>query len=154
MRKIDTIVIHCAATPQNLDIGVDEIRKWHTDPKPKGRGWSDVAYHYIIRRNGITEEGRPVRRQGAHVRGHNKTSIGICLIGGTDADNRTKAEVNYTTGQWAELGDWVQQLIWQYGIKKNKVVGHCDLDNRKTCPNFDVRAWASMLDFDNPPPTD
>ncbi len=50
---INLIVVHCAATPPSMNIGAAEIRKWHTD-----KGWSDIGYHYVIRRDGTQEEGR------------------------------------------------------------------------------------------------
>lgn len=55
MRTIDLIIIiiHCAATKPSQDIGANTIRKWHTDPPPNGNGWSDIGYHYVIRRNGV-----------------------------------------------------------------------------------------------------
>ena len=64
MRDINKIIIHCTATPEGRDVSVDTIRQWHLD-----RGWSDIGYHYIIDLEGNLHEGRPVERQGAHVRG-------------------------------------------------------------------------------------
>ena len=49
MRMIDLIVIHCSATRPIMDIGAEKIRMWHTLPKPEGREWSDIGYHYAIR---------------------------------------------------------------------------------------------------------
>ena len=66
MRKIDKIILHCTATPEGRDVSVNAIKKWHTD-----KGWSDIGYHYVVSLDGLVEEGRPVVRQGAHVRGHN-----------------------------------------------------------------------------------
>ena len=77
MRKIDTIVLHCSATPEGRAVSVPTIRKWHTDPKPKGRGWSDIGYHFVIGLKGEIWPGRPIGRKGTHVGGHNATSIGI-----------------------------------------------------------------------------
>jgi len=86
MRIIDTVIVHCSATKPSMDIGVDVIRQWHMN-----KGWSDIGYHYVIRRNGAVELGRDLDKDGdvdeeigAHAYGHNATSIGICLIGGVD----------------------------------------------------------------------
>lgn len=133
MRKIDLIVVHCAYTTPGMDIGANEIRRWHIDD----RGWSDIGYHYVIRRDGRVEEGRPIRRQGAHARGHNKNSLGICLVGGKD-DNGSP-DCNYTAAQWKSLHTLVSQLEAEY--PGADVVGHRDLTNRKACPVFDVGAW-------------
>ena len=135
MRTIDRIVIHCADTPPTMDIGSDEIRQWHI----KERGWKDIGYHYVIRRNGIVEKGRDLDHDGdvdeevgAHVAGFNSHSIGICLVGG-------KPKANFTVEQWDSLKKLVKGLSFTY--KQVEVVGHCDLDPHKTCPQFDVKSW-------------
>lgn len=134
MRAIDLVVIHASATPPDMDIGVTEIRRWH-----KGRGFVDVGYHYVIRRDGKLEEGRPLDQEGAHVRGHNAGSIGICLVGGTDADDRKLAEFNFTMPQMIWLADLLNRLAkdWPRALLR----GHRDLDASKACPCFNVTAW-------------
>lgn len=128
MRSINLIVIHCADTPSTMDIGANEIRQWHI----KERGWKDIGYHYVIRRNGVIEKGRDLEIIGAHVSGHNAHSIGICLVGG-------KPKANYTLEQWESLKKLVRGLKFTY--KEAEIVGHCDLDPHKTCPQFDVKSW-------------
>ena len=117
-----------------MDIGVEEIRVWHT----KDRGWSDIGYHFVIRRNGEVETGRPVAKVGAHARGHNVGSIGVCLVGGM-AEADTKSECNYTRAQWASLDKLVTELELEYSIKK--VLGHNDV-SAKDCPTFNAHVWA------------
>ncbi len=75
--KTDTIVIHCAATKPSMNIGAEEIKKWHVDE----RGWADIGYHFVLDRNGVVCPGRPVEKAGAHSKGHNKNSIGLCIVG-------------------------------------------------------------------------
>ena len=77
MRRIDKVIIHCSDTYHNMDIGVKQIRRWH-----KKRGFNDVGYHYIIRRDGTLETGRPIEKIGAHCKGQNRHSIGVCFVGG------------------------------------------------------------------------
>lgn len=92
-RIVSLAVVHCSATKPELSetLTVDQVRKWHTDPKSKGgRGWSDIGYHFFIDMDGRIHLGRPLRRSGAHVRGHNDNSIGICYAGGLDAAGRSK----------------------------------------------------------------
>lgn len=132
MRPISKLVVHCAATRPSMDIGADDIRGWH-----KMRGWSDNGYHYVIRRNGEIELGRPVEKSGAHVRGHNKHSIGICLAGGVD--NSGNPEANYTNEQWSALDGLIHRLTREY--PNAEVMGHNDLYSGKACPCFDVKAW-------------
>ena len=69
--KTDTIVIHCAATKPSMDIGYDEIRKWHVEDN----GWDDVGYHYIIKRDGTLQTGRDESMVGSHARQVNGTSL-------------------------------------------------------------------------------
>ncbi len=133
MRSLTEIIVHCSATKQDEDIGVAEIRQWHLD-----KGWDDVGYHYVIRRDGTIEYGRPIEIIGAHVIGRNTRSIGICLIGGTDADDRRKAEANFTLVQYQSLNVLIAELHEQHGPLR--VLGHRDTGANKACPSFDVRA--------------
>ena len=93
MRDINRIIVHCTATPEGRDVSVGEVRTWHL-----ARNFSDVGYHYLITLNGTVEVGRPESKVGAHVRGHNKDSIGIAYAGGMDKsyknpkDTRTHAQ--------------------------------------------------------------
>ena len=103
MRKINWLVIHTAATRPSMDIGVKEIRQWH-----KAKGWSDIGYHYVIRRDGRVEKGRPESRVGAHVAGYNRDSIGICLVGGVSEN--LVPENNYTEAQWKALEELLHKL--------------------------------------------
>ena len=135
-RVIDKIIIHCADTFAHMDIGAADIRKWHTDPKPKGNGWSDIGYHFVIRRNGEVEKGRALEVKGAHCYGQNANSIGICMAGGKGKDMR--AECNFTREQWAALGGLVDRLVIQY--PGAEIYGHNEFSN-KECPTFDVRSW-------------
>jgi len=153
MRRIDCIVIHCAATKPGMDIGVSEIRGWH-----RQRGFSDVGYHRVIRRDGSVEKGRTDAEAGAHVAGYNSNSFGICLVGGID--DRGNAACNYTEAQWRALAELVREVQRAYGVPGERVFGHRDMPSRtgvtieqivkgtgfakvqKACPCFDVREWA------------
>jgi len=114
------VVIHCSDTPSDRDINAAEIHCWH-----RKQGWDGIGYHWVIRRDGTLEAGRPEYWTGAHTRGHNRGSIGICLIGRhyfTDAQLQT-LRLKLNTYDSLEL------------------FNHSDLDNKKTCPNFDAVAW-------------
>lgn len=135
MREIKNIIVHCSATAADMDIGVAQIRQWHLQ-----KGWDDVGYHYVIRRNGQIETGRPEEIVGAHVQGYNSFSIGICLVGGVDADDKSKAEFNYTRAQMNALDTLLQAMEEKY--PNASVRGHRDFPNvNKACPCFDVAAW-------------
>ena len=133
---IKLIVVHCAATPPDMDIGANEIRKWHTD-----KGWSDIGYHYVIRRSGDVETGRPESVKGAHTYGYNTNSLGVCMVGGVNA--KGKPDANFTANQYAALERTLHSLTAKY--PDAKVAGHRDFDSGKACPSFDVNAfWSSM----------
>jgi len=77
-RYIDTIIVHHSGA-RDIDVSANQIRAYHINE----RGWDDIGYHYVIRRNGDVENGRSLSKIGAHAKGRNKTSIGICLSGNT-----------------------------------------------------------------------
>lgn len=151
MRLITKLIIHCSATPPSMNIGAAEIRRWHTDPKPEGNGWSDIGYHFVIRRNGVVENGRPVSRKGAHcaARGGNVASIGVCMVGGVrKVGKRLVAEDNFTDQQWAALDTLVRRLMREHPIEQ--LLGHRDLDPGKECPSFSVRDAALRRGWTKP----
>ena len=134
MRKINEIVIHCSATRARADIGVGEIRQWHV----QGNGWRDIGYHFVIRRDGGIEAGRPLDQAGSHVTGHNAGSIGLCLAGGLDDNHQPAA--NFTPAQWAALKDKLIEL--SAAFPGARILGHRDFPGvKKDCPCFDVRTW-------------
>ena len=90
--KTDWIVWHCSATAPKHNTKLEDIRRWH-----KEKGWSDVGYHFVIERDGKIRAGRHPDSVGAHVRGHNHNSIGICLVGGLD--DYGNAADNFSTAQ-------------------------------------------------------
>ncbi len=127
------IVVHCSATKVQLDIGAEDIRMWHRD-----QGWSDIGYHYVIRRDGKVENGRAEDAVGSGVKGFNHNSVHICLVGGLDRSG--KAEANYTTEQWQSLQELVSRLKEEYPM--TTVQGHRDFPGvTKDCPCFDVKHW-------------
>ena len=133
MRMINQLVVHASATPASMDIGAKEIDRWHRE-----KGWLQIGYHYVIRRDGTVEDGRPIGFAGAHARGHNRHSIGICMIGGENGIVHDMG--NYTPEQMRSLFDFITKLKEDY--PEAEVLGHRDFPNvNKTCPCFDVRSW-------------
>ena len=132
MRTIDTIIVHCSDTFPDMDIGAAEIAKWH-----EKRGFSSIGYHFVIRRNGKIEEGRHIDMAGAHAKGHNLHSIGICLVGGKSAKGMPAS--NFARRQWWALDELIDVLQDEYGPGLG-VVGHNEVSH-KPCPQFDVQAW-------------
>lgn len=133
-KSTDFIIIHCSATPPEMDIGAAEIDRWH-----RARGWLGIGYHFVIRRNGAVELGRAPSRAGAHVNGYNDKSLGICLVGGSSKFNLKRAENNFTPLQWEALTELL--IVTSELFPNAEVVGHRDLDAGKICPSFDVKGW-------------
>jgi len=147
MRDIDLIVVHCSATKLGKHVNAAVIRGWHTS-KPKN--WSDIGYHNVILPSGTLETGRPLEKAGAHVRGHNANSIGICMVGGLD--DRGQPKNNFTPAQFTTLRAYLDTLVHMY--PNARIVGHRDLSPdsdgdgeieewewMKSCPCFDVKRW-------------
>lgn len=125
-RDVQFLVVHCADTPDDKDFSAEDIHKWH-----RQKGWDGIGYHAVICRDGTVHQGRPDYWPGAHVRGRNSISLGVCLIGRQD----------FSEGQLTELGLWLDEKLEMY--PNAQVVGHRDLDSSKTCPNFDAGKWWS-----------
>ena len=93
MKDVQFLVLHCSATRVGQKVTVKDIDRWH-----RARGWKNgCGYHYVIRRDGTIELGRPLEMVGAHCQYYNRHSIGICYEGGLDeqgrpADTRTEAQ--------------------------------------------------------------
>ncbi|HJW81967.1 MAG TPA: N-acetylmuramoyl-L-alanine amidase [Acidiferrobacterales bacterium] len=164
MRSINLIVIHCAATPNGKPFTVADIDAWHYQRgfrralafrQRQEMNLAAIGYHWVIYTNGAVANGRHLDEIGAHVAGHNESSIGICLIG-TD---------KFTFAQWASLRDnlcaTARTIAEARGLHTQsfgrpapaeatalyrqmhvRVLGHRDLpDVHKECPGFDVAAF-------------
>lgn len=131
MRAINLIIFHCSDSdrPNHDDISV--IAQWHSE-----RGWvgpdkingtqDDVGYHYFIKKNGAYQKGRPDDAIGAHCKGYNANSIGICLSGKND----------FTDAQFLMAAKLAKELMSKYNLKITDILGHNELEKTKTCPNF------------------
>lgn len=167
-RTVNTIILHCSASPNNKPFTIKDVDAWHKERNFKrnsqaARGYNPslkyVGYHYVIERDGTISSGRSLEEVGAHVQGNNSNSIGVCLIG-TD---------EYTPEQWESLqtvliyitakisGKLVPDMQAAQVILKNlgiTIKGHRDCspdlngDGQitrnewlKTCPGFEVKQW-------------
>lgn len=152
MRPINLIVVHCSASPPDQDIGVAEIRREHM-----ALGWIDCGYHWVIRRDGTIEAGRPELVIGAHAAPFNTYSIGVCLVGGVDSKNR--AQKNFMREQYQALLTLLVDLRVRF--PGCHITGHRDLSPDlnhdgviqprewiKDCPCFDVSLWCAQNGID------
>lgn len=143
MTKITALVIHAAATyPSMVDVDAATITEWH-----KERGFRTIGYHYIIKRDGTVEKGRPDNIQGAHVLHYNTwkdgLTLGICMAGGLKEGTR-EPEDNFTDRQYASLTKLLTELHIRH--PEAKVVGHNYFEESRACPCFD---WQSYVEYLN-----
>jgi N-acetylmuramoyl-L-alanine amidase len=141
MREIKKIIVHCSDSDWGT---VKDIDKWHNE-----RGWDGCGYHYVItngvqwsgykyaaKDDGIIQIGRPEEKTGAHVRGHNSDSIGICVIG-----------KHHFTGKqmYDSLPNLLRMMMFKYSLTTEDIYGHYQFDPGKTCPNFDIDTIKELL---------
>jgi N-acetylmuramoyl-L-alanine amidase len=129
MRHIDKIILHCSATLPGQRVDVETITRWH-----KQRGFKTIGYHFFIDRSGTIHAGRPLEQQGAHCKGQNAHSIGICYEGGLNKEG--KPLDTRTILQRIAMKELVAQLQGQF--PDATVHGHREFAN-KACPCFDVQ---------------
>lgn len=130
---ITHITVHCSATKANQNFTAKDIDKWH-----KQRGFARIGYHFVITRSGEVQKGRSEDDIGAHVMGHNKGNLGVCLIGGVD--DKGNPQDNFTLEQKAELAKLLLELLKRH--PRAEILGHRDWPGvRKACPSFDVKKW-------------
>ena len=130
MRSIKEVIIHCSATVEGKDFDVEDIDRWH-----RYRGWNGCGYHYVIKLDGTIQAGRPLDKIGAHTKGRNQGSIGICYIGGVDEN--IDAKDTRTEAQKISMQRLVSAINVLFG-GDIKVYGHREFA-RKACPSFEVK---------------
>ena len=129
MRKINEIIVHCAATPEGKNFKAADIDRWHRERKMKC-----IGYHYVVDLDGTVEPGRPESEIGAHCLGHNQYSIGVCYVGGLAANGKTPKDTRTATQKEALLA-LLKKLRAKY--PKASIHGHRDFA-AKACPSFDA----------------
>lgn len=138
MRLITLIVLHCSAVAPNQQSSAAQIDTWHRKDRHYKFG---IGYHYVVRRDGQIEPGRPEWLVGAHCLNHNKYSIGVCYEGGLDV--RGKPADTRTPAQHKALRTLLEELHRRY--PRAVIVGHRDLSHDRDCPCFDaVREYADL----------
>lgn len=122
----DLIVIHHIGDIDR-DVTAEEVHQWHLN-----NGWSGIGYHYLIRKDGTVERGRPRNAVGSHAQGFNSRSIGINVVGDFE-----QAQPNFA--QIESLSSLIAELCNIYGLTPNTetVVGHRDL-MPTTCPGANL----------------
>lgn len=149
-RRITGLVVHCSANVEGVDIGAKEIKRCHIQE----RGWCDIGYHFVIRIDGTIEPGRDLNKAGAHVSGHNATTIGICYVGGLSREKDRRGQYIAKDTRTPEQKDSLRWLLTQLAAllpSVRTIKGHRDyspdlngngtIEPReyiKSCPCFDA----------------
>ena len=150
-KALTYLVIHCTATPEGREVSAEEIRRWHTAPKPKGRGWKQVGYSDMIHLDGVNENLVPYNEDSIvdnweitnGVSGINSISRHVVYVGGVSADDVKKASDTRTWLQQLSMIKYVKETIAQH--PNIKVAGHNQFA-AKACPSFDVPEWLRAID--------
>lgn len=138
MRTVTLFIVHCSATPEGRSLDFESCREDHI----RHRGFRDIGYHFYITRDGCIHRGRPLEQIGAHCKGHNRHSVGICYEGGLDA--RGQPADTRTLEQRASLLALLREL--KRVFPRALVVGHRDLNPQKACPCFEaVREYKELF---------
>lgn len=130
MRPIRKIIVHHSASPP---VSLEKIDEWH-----KERGFNQVGYHFVIQAGGLVRLGRRPDVRGAHCKGHNSDSIGVCVVGSFEDGNPVPGS------QWVALVSLVGDLIGQYSLSVRDVYGHKELGNT-LCPGFNPQKLRDAL---------
>lgn len=105
---IDMIVLHHADASSCT---VKDIHWWHIC-----RGYSGIGYHYFINKKGEIYKGRPDNVIGAHAKGYNSTSIGVCFEGRYNKEVMPQAQLQ--AGR--ELVEYLKRKYNITKVKKHK----------------------------------
>lgn len=139
MRDIKRVILHCSATPDypsessRFDLfGAADIDAWH-----KQKGWDGCGYHYVIRRSGTLEHGRPIGKVGAHAQGENADSLGVCYIGSRSP----------TDAQVSSLLSLAGEICLGHGLGAEDWYGHYEFNPGKTCPGFPMNLFREMIRY-------
>ena len=134
------IVIHCSLSKPSMKVDAKVIDQWH-----RARGWLQIGYARVIKRDGTIEQGRGDDELQAHCEGYNHCSTSVCLVGGLSEDNKNTD--NFTGEQWDSLKKLLAELVIKY--PQARIIGHYELNEHKTCPNFNVRTYLLQEDIPN-----
>ena len=135
--KTDTIVIHCSATPKDMDVDAAKIKHWHT----VDNGWDDIGYHYVITDSGQIYLTQNTNKISYHASGYNTNSIGVAITG---AHRRDAGETNKElvgSKEYNSLVYLVAKLKEKYNIPLANIIGHNETGSPKSCPNLDMNEF-------------
>lgn len=138
-RDVTEVVVHWTETHTNRNIGSEEINKYHLE-----LGLDGIGYHYVIRRDGSLQRGRPINLEGQHapINSHDQRSIGVVFVGGINVPSGTPNSENFldvqslTRSQFNTF-DHLCRAFYN-AFPGGQVVGHSEIDEDEVDPGFDV----------------
>lgn len=136
-RDITSMIVHWTETHTNRNIGSEDINQYHLDLGIEGLG-----YHYVIRRDGSIQRGRPVNLEGEHTPDFDKGSIGVVFVGGINAPTGTENSENFvsaaslTRTQVNSFDHLCRAFLNRFD--NGYIFGHNDVDADEFDPGFDV----------------
>ena len=133
MRAVNKIILHCSDSDHAHHDNVQTIFRWHVVEN----GWSDIGYHFVITKggNGALHFCRHVNTQGAHAKGNNEHSIGICITG----------KYEFSIEQICTAVRLCRFLRFVYPLTTKDILGHYEVNEGKTCPNFNMDKFRRQL---------
>lgn len=143
-RDVTEVVIHATETYSNKNIGAIEINNIHNE-----LGHDGIGYHYVIRRDGRLQRGRPVNRKGEHapINGHDDLSIGIVMVGGLDSPSGSaspkRSGHTFTRTQFTTLERFISSFYRKF--PGGQAFGHNDIDVNELDPYFDVVDYVESI---------
>lgn len=158
MEKLELLIIHCADTPSTMKVTAEDIKRWHMDPPPDGRGWDRPGYSDFIRRDGSLEnlneydEDKWVQANEVTwgAKGYNGKSRHICLAGGQDENGiRFSKDSDFekviTPEQFVTLREYVFSFVKDH--PDAKIGGHYMFNSKKDCPGYDIRKFLEFIEM-------
>jgi N-acetylmuramoyl-L-alanine amidase len=131
LRPIQKVIIHCSATDEEIHDNIEWIDKLH-----RSFGWDSCGYNFFINKQGGCYHGRPVHVIPAATKGHNKTSIAIC-VGGLKY---------FKPVQFESLKKLCLNLVVTHGLTHENIHAHNEFNKNKTCPVFNIEPIKDFVD--------
>jgi hypothetical protein len=145
-REVTEVVVHWTETHTDKNIGSEEINKYHLD-----LGLNGIGYHYVIRRDGSLQRGRPVNIAGQHAptNNHDTRSIGIVFVGGINVPSGTPNPENFLSVQSltrSQLNTFDHFCRSFYAVfPGGQIVGHSEIDEDEVDPGFEVIDYVASV---------
>lgn len=144
-REVTELVVHWTETPTNKNIGSEELNDLHV-----AFGLDGLGYHYVIRRDGTLQRGRPVNIIGQHAptNNHDQRSIGIVFVGGINAPSGTPNLDSFISAQSltrSQLNTFDHICRAFYAVfPGGQIIGHSEIDEDEFDPGFSVTEYVNI----------